>query len=264
MLDTTKKKECNRRDAEDAEKCAEKRRLLFYAFSARFSASRWLGGCISILALAVVAGCLSSPMHPATTQPVTITDPATTQPEYWYAEPSRGVAVYDSFETLFKTCENVLRDYGFRIDRVDYRTGILTSVPLISAQIWEPWRPDIQSFGDVKGSTLASIRRTVRFEIRRNDDGTFDASPKVLVERQTVQERRLTNVAIYRGAYTKEDPRDVPSGTKESDEGFMIPPKYWYAIGRDPKLEVVIAKEVSKRLAKKGREMVPLAPTTME
>jgi len=212
--------------------------------------------CASIGMIAII-GCISHPMNPAATQPVTISDVATTQPEYWYVAPSPGVAVYDSFATLEKTCENVLRDYGFKIDRVDYRTGLLTTEPLESAQIFEPWRPDIQTVKDAEKSTLASLRRTVRFEIRKEPDGTFSASPKVLIERQTVQERRITNVAIYRGAYTKEDPRDAPSGTKESDEGFMIPPKFWYAIGRDPKLEVALAKEVSKRLARKGREMHP-------
>jgi hypothetical protein len=219
---------------------------------------------IGAIGVVVFIGCIGAPMHPATTQPVTITDTATTQPDYWWIQPSPGVAIYDSFATLFKTAENVSRDYGFKIDRVDYRTGILTTEPLVSAQIWEPWRPDIQSFGAVQGSTAATIRRTIRWEFRRNDDGTFEVSPKVLVERQTVQERRITNVALYRGAYTKEDPRDIPRGTKESDEGFTIPPKYWYSIGRDPKLETVLAKEVSKRLARKGREMNPTTqPTTL-
>jgi hypothetical protein len=219
-------------------------------------------GVPSVLTLAIIAGCIKGPMNPAATQPATITDTATTQPGYWYQAPSRGSVVYDSFPTLYKTCENVLRDYDFKIDRIDYRTGTLTSEPLVSAQVWEPWRPDIQSIGQVRGSILASVRRTVRFDIRRNDDGRFEASPKVLVERQTVREIRITSVALYRGAYTPLDPRDTPSGSHEADEGFMYPPKYWYSIGRDPTLETSLAHEVSKRLALKGREMAE--PTTQE
>jgi len=59
----------------------------------------------------------------------------------------------------------------------------------------------------------------------------------VLVERQTVSERRITSVALYKGAYSKEAPRDVPHG-RRNGRGFLIPPKYWYAIGRDTQLEV--------------------------
>jgi hypothetical protein len=219
---------------------------------------------LSMVALISIIGCIDHPMNPAATQPVTITDTATTQPSYWYAKPAPATVVYDSFATLFKTCENVARDFGFRIDRVDYREGVLTTVPLESAQIFEPWRPDVQTWDDAKQSTLQSIRRTIRFEFVRHDDGTFDVSPKVLKERQTVQERRITNVALYRGSAGSkkaEDPRDVPHGTKETDEGFDIPPRYWYAIGRDPVLEQKLAHEISERLARKGREMPTTAPS---
>ena len=260
MNDTQKEMQPRRRRG--AEKNAEESICL--RFFSRLLAALRLSGCISIVALAIIAGCIGSPMNPATTQPVTITDTATTQPEYWYADAAAGSCVYDSFATLFKTCENVSRDYCFKIDRVDYREGILTTEPLVSAQIWEPWRPDIQTCKDSRQSTIATVRRTLRFEFKRNADGTFEVSPKVLVERQSVEERRITNVALYHGAFTKEAPRDAPRGTPESDEGFLIPPKFWYAIGRDPVLEVKLAKEVSKRLAKKGRDMSPGTPTTEE
>jgi hypothetical protein len=170
--------------------------------------------------------------------------------------------VYDSFPTLYKTCENVARDFGFQIDRIDYRTGILTTVPLDSAQAWEPWRPDVRTLADARQSTMTTVRRTIRFEFVHDLDGTFECSPKVLVERQTVQERRITSVALYRGAFSNEAPRDAPSGTKETDEGFIIPHKFWYAIGRDNVLEAKLAHVVSSRLAKKGRDMASSAPTT--
>ncbi|HEX3356378.1 MAG TPA: hypothetical protein VHS31_05290 [Tepidisphaeraceae bacterium] len=217
-----------------------------------------------MVAAVMFAGCIGYPSNPAATQPVTISDPATTQPGYWFASPSHGTVVYDSFPTLYKTCENVCRDFGFKIDRVDYRTGLLTTEPLESAQIFEPWRPDVGNFKQVEKSTICSLRRTVRFDMVKNADGTFQASPKVLVERQTVSERRITSVALYRGAYSKEAPRDMPHGSKESDEGFLIPPKFWYAVGRDTPLEVKLAHEVSARLARKGREMSTTIPSSDE
>lgn len=209
-----------------------------------------------------ISGCITGPMNPATTQPVTITDTATTQPEYWYSQPSQATVVYDSFATLYKTCENVARDFGFQIDRIDYRTGLLTTVPLDSAQIWEPWRPDVRTLAERRQSTMTTVRRTIRFEFVRNLDGTFECTPKVLIERQTVQERRITSVALYKGAFSTQSPRDVPTGTKESDEGFMIPAKFWYAIGRDPALETKLAHVISARLARKGHDLTPKEPTT--
>ena len=56
---------------------------------------------------------------------------------------------------------------------------------------------------------------------------------------------------------------DLPRGTKETDEGFLYPPHYWYSVGRDPSLEIKLAKEVSKRLARKpGHELPSTAPST--
>src|SRR5439155_13869365 len=83
---------CHRRDAETPRN--PPRNSICGLLPRRLSRrSRRLGGCISLLILAVIAGCLNTPIHPPTTQPATIADPATTQPEYWYAQPSPGTAV---------------------------------------------------------------------------------------------------------------------------------------------------------------------------
>jgi hypothetical protein len=216
----------------------------------------------SMLLCALFTGCITGPMHPSATQPVTISDPATTQPSYWYSQASPATVTYDSFGTLFKTCENVTRDYGFKIDRVNYRTGIMTSYPMVSSQFFEIWRPELRNIHDAEQSSLATVRRTLHFEIQRNEDGSFEVSPKVLIERQKVQEQRITSVALYRGAFTPTDPKNLPAGTKETDEGFIIPPKYWYAIGRDPLLEKKLAHEISARLVKKGKTEAEPVPTT--
>ena len=165
MMRSKQNTKCNRRGAE-TQRNTPRKKMHAPFFSASSSASLRLCGCVSILILAVFAGCIGRPMNPAATQPVTITDTATTQPDYWYAAPSHGSAVYDSFATLFKTCENVSRDYGFKIDRVDYRTGILTTEGLVSAQAWEPWRQDVQMFEDSKRATMATLRRTVRYRVQ--------------------------------------------------------------------------------------------------
>jgi hypothetical protein len=214
--------------------------------------SRFSGVVVSLLMVAGVqaffAGCIGKPHDPAATQPVTVSDPATTQASYWLDQPATASAKGSDFEKLARGTEAILRDYCFAIDRVDYRLGIITTEPLVGAQFFEPWRRDNQTAGDVVKSSLGTRRRTVRVDIARNDDGTFTASPRVLLERISSAEQRITNVVAYRGARKPADPRAVPRGTKESDQGILIPSKYWYAIGRDEPLERKLAEEIQTEL----------------
>ena len=55
--------------------------------------------CLSFTALALaIVGCIDSPQHPSTTQPVTISDVATTQPEFWYAQPASAIVRERDFQ----------------------------------------------------------------------------------------------------------------------------------------------------------------------
>lgn len=194
-------------------------------------------------------GCIGSPENPAATQPVTVSDPATTQAVYWLDQPAVATVTASDFEKLVHSTEAILRDYCFVIDRVDYRLGLVTTDPLVGAQFYEPWRRDNQTAEDVLRSSLGTRRRIVRVKVVRNEDGSFTATPKVILERQASAEKRITNVVAYRAPRKPADPRDLPRGTKESDQGILIPSKYWYAIGRDSALEQKLASEIEKELA---------------
>jgi len=200
--------------------------------------------------LLLIIGCIGKPQNPAATQPVTISDVATTQPSYWYAKPAVVTIVAPDLEALIRTSETVLRESGFKVNRVSYRQALITSQPMVTSQFFEFWRPDVQTFGDSAQASTRTTRRTVRFEIARRNDGQFELTPKVLVERQSVAEQRITSVALYRGAVARARGADRQSGTKESDEGIMIPSHYWYAAGRDPAIEKKLAAEISKQLAR--------------
>lgn len=200
----------------------------------------------------LLTGCASPPPADpvAATQPATAVDPATTQPAYWLQQ--QGVTVtHGDFEQLWAAAEDVARDYLFKIDRVDYRRGELTTVPMVSKQFFEPWRKDVGD-GRVVESSLATVRRTLLFQFHRNDDddtntagGTFTVEPKVLVERQSIPERRITSVVQYRSAFS--GPSSV--GSVERDAGIVVPTSpYWYPIGRDPEMERDVAKAIEKRL----------------
>lgn len=148
------------------------------------------------------------------------------------------------FDRLWRASADAARDRQFVIDRRDYRGGVLTTEPLVSAQFFEPWRRDALTAGAVAESSLATIRRTIRFEFTRHDGDRFTVVPSVVVERYSSGERRITSATLYRSAFR----RTTATGTRESDRGIVLPARYWYNIGNDAALEKAIAEAVRRRL----------------
>jgi hypothetical protein len=156
------------------------------------------------------------------------------------------IVTSNDFDQLWNAAEDVARDRLFTIDRRDFRGGVLTTEPLISAQFFEPWRRDAVTAEDVAQSSLAMTRRTIRFTFTRNDDGTFSALPHVLVERYSLAEKRITNAMLYRAAFRRT--LENVEGTRETDRGIELPQRYWYKIGNDPALEKDLARTLRHKL----------------
>jgi hypothetical protein len=103
----------------------------------------------------------------------------------------------------------------------------------------------LQSAGTLADSSVATIRRTIRYEFDRQGD-TYTVKPKVLIERQAITERRVSG-ALTRN-YFRRDREMRAYGTRETDSGVSIPDSYWYAIGRDDALEAYLVQEIDARL----------------
>lgn len=153
------------------------------------------------------------------------------------------------FEALWQAAERTAKDHGFRIDRRDYRLGIMTTDPLTSKQFFELWRSDEATAHDVAQSSLNTIRRTIHFEFQRREDGTFIVAPKVLVEQLANVGHRITSAVQYQSVF---DP-SLQRGSAEEDQGTVLPQRYWYAIGRDETMEKILAGEVGERLGRAGK-----------
>ena len=196
-------------------------------------------------------GCVTHPQDPAATQPATTVNLATTQPSYWLDQPAPAGARADDFQRLWSASEDVARDFLFRLDRQDYRAGLLTTRPLVSGQWFEPWRRDVRTAKDRNESSLATIRRTIRFEFERDGEGgAYRVTPKVLVERQSMTEQRITSSVVYQQYFRRPlRPGDRPRGTRESDVGILLPNRYWYPIGRDQAFEKALAEAIQKKVA---------------
>jgi hypothetical protein len=208
------------------------------AAAARFPA-------LLLVALAL-AGCSTRPPTPE--QLALENDVATIEPAYWMDQPAVAAVAAHDFDALWRACRAAVQGASFQIDRVDFRGGALTSFPQISAQAFEPWRQDVGSFAALAESTLSTVRRTARFDVRRLDDGRYEATPRVLVERYSVEERRITNVIQFREIYSIE----LGEGSRTRDRGVELPVEYWFATGRDTALEKRLADSVRRAVRRDG------------
>jgi len=193
---------------------------------------------IGALLLATTGGCVSSTSRP--TNAVTAVKPETSTIQYWLDQPVTVRVTAKNYDELWKACDHVSHRYLFAIDRNDYREGLMTTLPMISKYFTEIWRSDVITASDMANSTLATYRRTVRYEIRRTADNQFEAAVKVIVERSTSFERRVTTAIQYRDAF-----KGFPPNTDfYADDGSKQPEQTWYAVGRDSALESAIGKKL--------------------
>lgn len=186
--------------------------------------------------LAVVA---ASTAGCATDAPA-IVDSATTRPAYWLDRAGL-VAEHRDFNRLWDAAEQAARGHGFTLDRIDYRTGVLTTEPLVSKQFFEFWRKDVGTAAGTAESSLATIRRTVRFEFTKQDDGGYQVEPKALVERYSTPERRITSTHQYRRLLATPSPERMGSSA------------YWYPVDRDTELEGRLVEAIERRVNERPR-----------
>ena len=199
---------------------------------------------LALLAILPV-GCILGRQNRATAQPATAIDPKTAHEPYWLDQPAVARITAKDFNVLWNACRDVVRAAGFTTDRTDYREGLLTTLPLVSKMPYEFWKSDLVTPHDFAQSAVGTVRRTVRFTIRRLADGSFEATPKVLVERDSMFERRITSVDQWRSIFYLRG-IDVQRENELNDEA--VPAEYWYAIGRDNALERQLAQRVADRV----------------
>lgn len=179
-------------------------------------------------------------------RPATAADPATAQPAWWLEQPAVVSVQSTRFDALYGSTEQSLRDRGFVLDRQDRRDGVLTSKPTITRQPLEFWRGDAVSSQALAESALATVRRTVHIRIARRDDGRFELTPRVVVERFVQRERRMTAAVNYTGSLGT----GAVEGSAEEDRGETAYNAYWYATGRDHDLEQALAADIRKNLSR--------------
>jgi hypothetical protein len=169
----------------------------------------------------ILCGCAEKAQR-ATTRPLTDVDPKLAEKEYWLEQPATAM-VNGNFDRLWEASEEAAREFLFKIDRRDQRSGLLTTEPMISKQMFELWRKDAGTMTDTVENSLQNIRRTIVFQFRREGDGVYSVSPKVVVEKESRVDQR------YR-------------------VGTELPVSYWYALRRDEVMEKRVAREIEQNM----------------
>jgi hypothetical protein len=93
--------------------------------------------------LFLLAGCVSAPVESAK--------------ESIIVEAEAGI--------LWQSCKSELKNRGFRLDRVDLRSGVIDTFPMVSRQWFEFWRHDVVDTASLAESSLQTIRRRVGIKL---------------------------------------------------------------------------------------------------
>jgi len=84
---------------------------------------------------------------------------------------------------LWQSCKSELKNRGFRLDRVDLRSGVIDTFPMVSRQWFEFWRRDVVDASSLSESSLQTIRRRVGIKLTPLGGNKYRFNCRVTVQR---------------------------------------------------------------------------------
>jgi hypothetical protein len=197
-----------------------------------------------LLLVTFLAGCTQRPDYAQDREAATIS--------FWLDRDDAAFVRGEDYDALWTGAIAVLRRFGFETDLADYRGGRIVTRPRDSGQFFEPWRDELRTAGDVLESSLTATRRRVHIDFERDGDA-FTATPRVVVERLALGERRITDATAFGGTLGTGRQRRRAIDEPSPDLG-------WFPIGRDPALERTLARGLTTRAnADRGQARFQLA-----
>ncbi len=146
-------------------------------------------------------------------------------------------------DRLWIAIQDTLRDNPFRLDRVDRRAGVITTLPEPSQQFFEVWRHDVDTWSDLWESTLNPIRRWVEVTVAAGENDTWSRIDVVVhKERLSSPDRQFNST----GAAYQYFGDELPSTT--GLERVTAEHDTWLDIGRDPAMEEYLLRAVLRRV----------------
>ena len=135
--------------------------------------------------------------------------------------------------SFWETCQDVLRQNRFALDRVDRPAGIITTFPTTSQQFFEFWRHDVNTAYDLADASLSTLRRQARVEVAPagDDADKVRVSVTVRVERLSAPERQFNHSATVLQYFGDELPGE------SGQQRLTRADDYWIDLGRDGAME---------------------------
>lgn len=188
--------------------------------------------------------------------------PAHTKPIY----PGPETAAERNFEAMWTSSRNVLKRGGFPLDRQDRRAGVITTLAVPGAQIFEFWRNDAATLFHYEENAVQTILRAVKVSIHQIP-GTerFGVNVEVLMARSDRKPARLTSSSQFQNLteiafpetisfsdlrYDEASPSDKTPIDRRDPWGDVSIRAQLVPLGRDSDLEHFLTKEIEKTAVK--------------
>ena len=143
---------------------------------------------------------------------------------------------------LWEAAMDTLRRHRFRLDRVDRRSGVITTRPLTSQHLLEFWRHDVETWNDLWESTLNPLRRRVQVSIEHDENGVWSSvAVAVHKERLSSPDRQFNST----GAVYQYFGNNLPSTTGKVR--VTAEDDRWIGEGFDPAMEDYLALRTGRR-----------------
>ena len=145
-------------------------------------------------------------------------------------------------DQVWEAIQETLRRHRFRLDRVDRRAGVITTVPEISQHFFEIWRKDVATRHDFWEATINPVRRSVEVRVS-GDQGESRGRLAVAVHKQRLSspDRQFNSTGAAYQYFGNSLPSTTGLGrvTPEHDS--------WLDLGRDAAMEDYLLERILYR-----------------
>ena len=150
-------------------------------------------------------------------------------------------------DQLWTAIQETLRRNRFRLDRVDRRTGVISTMPTASQHFFEFWRHDVDTREDFWEATLNPMRRWAEVSVTCGPDNTWQELAVVVhKERLSSPDRQFNST----GAAYEYFGDDLPSTTGPVE--VTAEDDRWLDLGRDPAMEDYLLRAIFERARIEG------------
>ncbi len=171
------------------------------------------------------------------------------------------------FDAVWDAAVSVLWEYGFTLDRMDRRSGLITTAPLTGKYLGEFWRHDAATMHDTWEGTVQTIYRQATVHLvpvggttagsgpatyptsHPSPDTPFVARVEVRVSRSDRPIRSIESTGDAQRMFLRPQSADLEGAMEHKQElaRKKEEPNYNVDLGRDAKLEALIEGKINER-----------------